>query len=151
LPVNLYGPNDNFDPNFSHVIPALIKKVYDAKETGLDFITVWGTGRATREFLYVKDAAEGIVLALEKYNKPYPINLGAGFEISIQELVETICRQMEFNGRVEWDTSKPDGQPRRSLDVNKAKIEFGFKARTGFDEGLRNTIDWYIKNRQGFN
>jgi GDP-L-fucose synthase len=149
LPVNLYGPDDNFDPDFSHVIPALIKKVFEAKETGESHITVWGTGKATREFLYVQDAAEGIVLASEKYDKPYPVNLGAGFEISIKDLVELICQLMEFKGKLEWDTSKPDGQPRRSLDTSRAKSEFGFEARTGLTEGLRNTIDWYVKSRKG--
>jgi GDP-L-fucose synthase len=149
LPVNLYGPDDNFDPDFSHVIPALIKKVFDAKEKGEDHITVWGTGKATREFLYVKDAAEGIVLASEKYNNPYPVNLGAGFEISIKELVELICQLMEFKGKVEWDASKPDGQPRRCLDTSRARSEFGFVARTALIEGLKDTIDWYVKSRKG--
>jgi GDP-L-fucose synthase len=148
LPVNLYGPRDNFDPEFSHVIPALIKKVYEAKETKSDRINVWGTGKATREFLYVKDAAEGILLALERYNKPYPINLGAGFEISIEVLVKLICELMGFTGEIEWDATKPDGQPRRCLDTHKARLEFGFEAKTGFKEGLRNTIEWYVESRK---
>jgi GDP-L-fucose synthase len=148
LPVNLYGPGDNFDPEYSHVIPALIKKIYDAKEIGDKVIIVWGTGKASREFLYVEDAAKGIVAAMEKYHGPEPVNLGAGFEISIKELVELLCKLMDFNGKVEWDTSKPDGQPRRSLDTSKAQILFGFKAETSFMEGLRNTIEWYAKNRK---
>lgn len=147
LPVNLYGPGDNFDPESSHVIPALIKKVFDAKDKGEKRITVWGTGKATREFLYVEDAAEGIVLATEKYNKPDPVNLGAGFEISIKSLVEMICQLAGFHGKIEWDTSKPDGQPRRRLDTGRAEREFGFKAKTDFGEGLKKTIDWYAANR----
>jgi GDP-L-fucose synthase len=147
LPVNLYGPGDNFDPSSSHVIPALIKKVFDAKDEGKKHIVVWGTGKATREFLYAEDAAEGIVLATEKYNKPEPINLGAGFEISIRQLAELICELTEFEGEIEWDTSKPDGQPRRCLDVSKAKREFGFEAKTTLREGLKKTIEWYAINR----
>jgi len=147
LPVNLYGPADNFDPEYSHVIPALIKKIYDAEQKGEKYITVWGTGKASREFLYVEDAAEGIVLATEQYNSPEPINLGAGFEISIKELVEFISKLMNFNGKIVWDKSKPDGQPRRCLDTNKARIEFGFTAKTGFVEGLKQTIQWYRKVR----
>lgn len=143
LPVNLYGSGDNFNPKSSHVIPALIKKVFDAKGKGERHITVWGTGKPTREFLYVGDAAEGIVLATEKYNKPEPVNLGAGFEISIKSLVELICELAGFNGEIEWDTSKPDGQPRRCLDTSKAKREFGFEAKTDFRDGLRRTIEWY--------
>ena len=142
LPVNLYGPGDNFDPSSSHVIPALIKKCVDAKEK----ITVWGTGKASREFLYVEDAAEGIVLATEKYNKSEPVNLGAGFEITIKDLVEKIVKLTGFKGKIEWDHSKPDGQPRRMLDVSKAKKEFGFTAKTDFDEGLKKAIGWYKKN-----
>ena len=142
LPVNLYGPGDNFDPSSSHVIPALIKKCVDAKEK----ITVWGTGKASREFLYVEDAAEGIILATEKYNKSEPVNLGAGFEITIKDLIGKIARLTEFKGEIEWDHSKPDGQPRRMLDVSKAKKEFGFTAKTNFDEGLKKTIEWYKKN-----
>lgn len=143
LPVNLYGPRDNFSPESSHVIPAIIKKVFDAKESGKDFITVWGTGKATREFLYVEDAATGIILATERYNKPDPVNLGSGFEISIKDLVNLIAELAQFDGEIRWDTSKPDGQPRRCLDISKAKKEFGFKAKTDFREGLKRTIDWY--------
>ena len=135
LPVNLYGPGDNFDPESSHVIPALIKKIFDAKESGEDYITVWGTGKATREFLYVEDAAEGIILATEKYNKSEPVNLGSGFEISIKELVELIAELAGFEGEIRWDTSKPDGQPRRCLDVSRAKEMFGFEAKVGFRGG----------------
>jgi GDP-L-fucose synthase len=145
LPVNLYGPRDNFNPSSSHVIPALIRKVYEAKKEGRNYIEVWGTGKATREFLYVEDAAEGIILATEKYDKPEPVNLGSGFEISIKDLVELICQLMNFKGEIRWDTTKPDGQPRRCLDVSKAEKEFGFRAKTKFEEGLKKTIDWYIK------
>ena len=147
LPVNLYGPGDNFDPASSHVIPALIKKCVDATESGADQIEVWGTGRATREFLYVDDAAEGIVLAAQRYDKADPVNLGAGFEISIRELVETIARLAGFKGRIVWDSSKPDGQPRRCLDTTRAESEFGFRARTKFAEGLANTVRWYLEQR----
>ncbi len=150
LPVNFYGPNDNFDPKSSHVIAALIKKFVDAKETG-GSVTVWGTGKATREFLYIDDAAEGIVLATEKYNKPDPVNIGSGFEISIKDLVYKIAEFTEFKGDILFDSSKPDGQPRRKLDTSKAEREFGFKAKTNFDEGLRKTIDWYIKNQMSKN
>lgn len=143
LPVNLYGPGDNFDPRVSHVIPALIKKCVDAEEMGTPEVTVWGTGRPTREFLYAEDAAEGILLAARKYDKPGPVNLGAGFEISIKELVRLIVKLTGFKGKVVWDRSKPDGQPRRSLDTRKALVEFGFKARTGFEDGLKKTISWY--------
>ena len=143
LPVNLYGPRDNFDPKSSHVIPALIKKVADAKKEGKNFIEVWGTGKATREFLYVEDAAEGIILATEKYDKLEPVNLGSGMEISIKDLVELICRLMNFKGEIKWDTAKPDGQPRRMLDVSKSEKEFGFKAKTDFKKGLKNTIDFF--------
>jgi GDP-L-fucose synthase len=149
MPVNLYGPGDNFDPQSSHVIPALIKKVFDAMERGEDQIVVWGTGRATREFLYVEDAARGIVLAAERYDKSKPINLGAGFEISIKELAELIVELSGFKGRIVWDTSKPDGQPRRSLDTSRARQEFGFAARVPFEEGLRRTIEWYREVRAG--
>ncbi|HUU64032.1 MAG TPA: GDP-L-fucose synthase [Dehalococcoidia bacterium] len=148
LPVNLYGPGDNFDPDSSHVIPALIKKVFDAKDKGERSIVAWGSGKASREFLYVEDAAEGIVLATEKYNKADPINLGAGFEISIKELAGLICELAGFDGEIEWDVSKPDGQPRRCLDTSKAKKEFGFEARTDFRKGLRRTIEWYDKERR---
>ena len=187
LPVNLYGPGDNFDPESSHVIPALIKKIVDAlggkeiayhrfKQLNKPYlidqrdqqdkrdkpnqrdkrdkpdkrdepdspIIVWGTGKATREFLYVEDCAEAIVLATEKYNKPDPVNIGAGFEISIKDLVELIAKLTGFNGKIIWDTSKPDGQPRRMLDTSKAEKEFGFRAQTPFVEGLQKTIDWYL-------
>lgn len=144
LQVNLYGPKDNFDPNSSHVIPALISKIYEAKKSDRDYVEVWGTGKATREFLYVEDAAEGIILAAEKYNKPEPVNLGSGMEISIKDLVEIISKLMDFHGEIRWDASKPDGQPRRLLDVSKAEKEFGFKAKTSFDEGLKKTIEWYM-------
>lgn len=147
LPVNLYGPGDNFNPKSSHVIPALIKKFYDAKINNQSEVIVWGTGKATREFLYVEDCAEAIVLATEKYNKPDPVNIGAGFEISIKDLAEKIKGIIGFDGRIVWDTSKPDGQPRRSLDTKKAEKEFGFKARVKFNEGLKNAIDWYIENK----
>ncbi|MBI5492378.1 MAG: GDP-L-fucose synthase [Deltaproteobacteria bacterium] len=143
LPVNLYGPKDNFDPASSHVIPALIKKCLDAIKEKAPLITVWGTGKATREFLYVDDAAEGIVLATERYEKGDPINLGAGFEIAIKDLVVLIARLTGFKGEIIWDSTKPDGQPRRCLDTAKAQNEFGFKAKTGFEEGLKSTIDWY--------
>ena len=145
LPVNLYGPRDNFDPDSSHVIPALIKKMFDARAEGKKEVVVWGTGKATREFLYVEDAARGIILAAEKYNKPDPVNLGSGFEISIKELVELIAELAGFDGEIRWDTSKPDGQPRRCLDVSKAKEEFRFEAEVGFRVGLERTIEWFKK------
>lgn len=148
LPVNLYGPRDNFDPQSSHVIPALIRKCIDAIESGEDHITCWGTGKVTREFLHAKDCAEGIMLAAEKYDKSDPINLGAGFEISIKDLTEKIADLTGFKGGIEWDSSQPDGQPRRCLDTTRAEREFGFKARINFDRGLRETIDWYRKNRR---
>jgi len=151
LPVNLYGPGDNFDPESSHVIPALIKKFYDAIAEGKDEIVVWGSGKATREFFYVEDCAEAIVLATIKYNKPDPVNIGAGFEISIKDLAEKIKNIIGFKGRIVWDTSKPDGQPRRCLDTTKAFNEFGFKAETDFDEGLKKTIEWYIDYRKAGN
>lgn len=147
LPVNLYGPRDNFDPKSSHVIPALIKKCIDAMTNNDSQITVWGTGKASREFLYVEDAAEAIVLATEKYNKPDPVNIGAGFEISIKDLVGLIVKLTGFQGKIVWDTTKPDGQPRRMLDTSKAEKEFGFKAKTPFEVGLRKTIEWYKKTR----
>lgn len=147
LPVNLYGPADNFDPSSSHVIPALIKKCVDAREAGEDHIEVWGTGKASREFLYVEDAAEGILLATEKYDGPEPVNLGAGFEITIRDLVEKIRELTGFEGELRWDETKPDGQPRRMLDTTRANELFGFIAGTGFEEGLRKTIEWYEKNR----
>lgn len=148
LPVNLYGPGDNFDPESSHVIPALIKKCIEARDSGADFIEVWGTGAASREFLYVEDCAEGILRAAEHYNGPEPVNLGAGMELSIKELVRIIARHTGFEGEIHWDTSKPDGQPRRCLDVSRAEKEFGFKAGTSFDEGLKRTIQWYEANRE---
>jgi GDP-L-fucose synthase len=147
LPVNLYGPRDNFDPKSSHVIPALIKKFVEAVERRDEVVEVWGTGRATREFLYVDDAAEGIALATEHYDGPEPVNLGAGFEISIKDLAESIARLTGFQGRLVWDASKPDGQPRRCLDTQRAERFFGFRARTPFDEGLRRTIEWYRSSR----
>ena len=143
LPVNLYGPGDNFNPQTSHVIPALIKKCFDAMDAGRDYIEVWGTGQATREFLYVEDAAEGIALASERYDKSDPVNLGCNMEISIKGLVELIARLTGFTGEIRWDPSKPDGQPRRRLDVERAKEEFGFTAKVGFEEGLHKTIEWY--------
>lgn len=148
LPVNLYGPGDNFDPKSSHVIPALIKKFYDAKINNIDEVVVWGTGKATREFLYVEDCAETIVLATKKYNKPDPINIGAGFEVSIKDLVYKVKKLIRFRGNIVWDIFKPDGQPRRYLDTKKAEKEFGFKAETNFDDGLRNIIHLYIENRR---
>jgi len=147
LPVNLYGPGDNFDPQSSHVIPALIKKCVDARLQGEEEIVVWGTGEATREFFYVEDAAKAIVLATEKYNKSEPVNIGAGFEISIRDLVKLIVELTGFKGRITWDKSRPDGQPRRMLDTNRAFTEFGFQAQTDFREGLRKTIDWYVRQR----
>ncbi len=143
LPANLYGPGDNFDPKTSHVIPALISKVFGAKERGEQCIVVWGTGKPSREFLYVDDAAEGIVLATEMYNKSDPVNLGVGFEISIRELAELICKLSGFDGKIGWDVSKPDGQPRRMLDTQRAFQEFGFKASTRLEDGLKHTIEWY--------
>ena len=147
LPVNLYGPGDNFDLASSHVIPALIRKCIEAKEQGADEIVAWGDGSPTREFLYVEDAAEGIALATQYYNRSDPVNLGSSFEISIKELTELIARLTGFEGRVRWDTSKPNGQPRRKLDTTRAKEYFGFSARTNFEDGLRKTIDWYLANR----
>jgi GDP-L-fucose synthase len=146
VPVNLYGPGDNFDPASSHVIPALIKKSVDAVAAGSDHIDVWGTGSASREFLYVEDAAEGIVLAAERYDDADPVNLGVGHEISIGDLVGVIARLTGFAGEVRWDASKPDGQPRRALDTSRARERFGFLARTSFADGLRRTIDWYERS-----
>jgi len=148
LPANLYGPGDNFDLESSHVIPALIRKCVEAKERGDDHITVWGTGKPTREFLYAEDAAEGILLATERYNESEPANLGSGMEISIKELVYLIARLTGFEGDVIWDTSKPDGQPRRCLDTTKAERLFGFRAKTPLEEGLQRTIQWYMENRR---
>ena len=147
LPVNLYGPRDSFDPGNSHVIPALIRKLVEAVERGDDAVEVWGTGRATREFLYVDDAAEGIVRATELYDGPEPVNLGAGFEISIRDLAERIARLTGFTGRLVWNASQPDGQPRRCLDTSRAAAYFGFRATTPFEDGLRRTIDWYRSHR----
>ena len=146
LPVNLYGPRDNFDPENSHVIPAIIKKCVDAKRRGDNKIVAWGTGEASREFLYVEDAAEGIILAAERYNKPDPVNLGSGEEIRIKDLVYLIKELVGFEGDIEWDTTKPDGQPRRLLDTTRAQREFGFKAKVSLREGLRKTIDWYLQS-----
>jgi GDP-L-fucose synthase len=148
LPVNLYGPGDNFDPRSSHVIPALIRKCMEAQEQNADQIMVWGDGSPTREFIYVTDAARGIALATECYNESLPVNLGSGFEISIKDLAEKIARMTGFTGELVWDTSKPNGQPRRALDTSRAKEKFGFVAQTDFDEGLQQTIDWYRANRK---
>jgi GDP-L-fucose synthase len=147
LPVNLYGPRDNFDPSSSHVIPALIKKCLDAVDAGIQEIVVWGDGSPTREFLFVEDCAEAILLAAERYNKPDPVNVGAGVEISIKDLVELISRLTGFHGRIVWDVSKPNGQPRRCLDVSRAEREFGWRANTAFEQGLQQTIDWYRAHR----
>ncbi|MDD5070942.1 MAG: GDP-L-fucose synthase [Candidatus Omnitrophica bacterium] len=147
FPVNLYGPGDNFNENSSHVIPAIIKKCVDAIDQGKEKIVVWGSGKATREFLYVKDCAEGILRATEKYNESNPVNIGAGFEISIKELVESIAELTGFKGQIVWDETKPDGQPRRCLNTEKAFSLFGFKAETLFLEGLKETIQWYKKNK----
>ena len=147
LPVNLYGPRDNFNPGSSHVIPALIKKCAEAVKSGAKEVTVWGTGKATREFLYVEDCADAILLASEKYDSPEPVNIGAGFEISIKDLAELIARLTGFKGKLVWDSSQPDGQPRRMLDTTRAAKEFGFKAATGFEEGLKKTIEWYSRQR----
>ena len=147
LPVNLYGPGDNFDPRSSHVIPALIKKCVDAVESGADHIDVWGTGSASREFLYVDDAAEGIVLAAERYDGPEPVNLGTGQEITIRELVELIAELTGFTGEIRWDPTKPDGQPRRALDTSRARERFSFVAGMPWGEGLRRTFDWYESRR----
>jgi GDP-L-fucose synthase len=146
LPVNLYGPRDNFDLESSHVIPALIRRCVEAVRSGADRIVCWGTGSATREFLHAEDCAEGLLLASEHYNKSDAVNLGAGFEISIKDLTEKICDLTGFRGRIVWDASKPDGQPRRCLDTTKAEKEFGFRAKISFDEGLRQTIEWYKQN-----
>jgi len=147
MPTNLYGPRDKFNPAVSHVIPALIKKAVDAKESGADHIEVWGTGSASREFLFVDDAAEGIVLAAERYDDPEPVNLGADRELPIRELVGIIVELVGFDGEIRWDETKPDGQPRRGVDATRAHEAFGFKATTGFEDGLRATIDWYLANR----
>ena len=149
LPVNLYGPGDNFDPSSSHVIPALIKKCVDAIEAGADYIECWGTGKVSREFIYAADAAEGILLATEHYNGAEPVNIGAGFEITIKDLAEKIAELTGFEGELRWDSSKPDGQPRRCLDTSRAKEYFGFEAKTDFDEGLKATIKWYREQPAG--
>ncbi|NRA02457.1 MAG: GDP-L-fucose synthase [Myxococcales bacterium] len=146
LPVNLYGPGDNFDPESSHVIPALIRKFVEARESGAESVDAWGTGSASREFLFVEDAARGIVLATERYKRSEPVNLGTGREITIRELAEKIRDLAGFEGGIRWDASQPDGQPRRCLDVQRA-LEFGFRAETGFDEGLQRTVDWYLAHR----
>jgi len=150
LPLNLYGPRDNFDPKSSHVIPALIRKFMEAKDRGEEEVVCWGTGKPTRGFLYVEDAAEGILLATEKYNKSDPVNLGTDLEISIKDLAELIAKLTGFKGRITWDTSKPDGQPRRRLDTTRAEREFGFRAKMDFEEGMKRTIEWYKENRERF-
>ena len=144
LPVNLYGPGDNFNPKTSHVVPALIKKFYDAKMQNCPEVVIWGTGKATREFLYIEDCAEGIVSATELYDKSDPVNLGTGIEVPIKDLVEMIKKQIGYKGNIVWDSSKPDGAPRRCLDVTRAKKEFGFEAKTNFNEGLKKAIAWYV-------
>jgi GDP-L-fucose synthase len=148
LPVNLYGPGDNFDPSSSHVIPALIKKCVEAMDRKEAHITAWGTGQASREFLYVEDAARAIILATEKYDKPEPVNIGSAMEITIKDLLTLIVQLTGFRGEIIWDSAKPDGQPRRSLDTHRAREEFGFQAQTDFQTGLRQTIDWYLAHRR---
>lgn len=148
LPVNLYGPEDNFDPSSSHVIPALIRKVYEAKQRGDAYLPVWGDGSPTREFLYSEDAARGIVMATQFYSDSEPVNLGTGVEISIRDLVELICELMEFEGELVWETDKPNGQPRRCLDIDRAEKSFGFKAQVDFRQGLKNTIEWYAAHAE---
>jgi GDP-L-fucose synthase len=148
LPVNLYGPGDNFDLGSSHVIPALIRKMSEARDNDLKELTLWGTGTPSREFLFVRDCAEGIVLAAERYDKPEPVNLGVGMEIKISDLASLIRDLVGFRGEIRWDSSKPDGQPRRSLDTTRAEREFGFRASTNFEAGLRETVEWYQKNLQ---
>ncbi|MBZ8182956.1 GDP-L-fucose synthase family protein [Oscillatoria salina] len=148
LPVNLYGPEDNFDPRSSHVIPALIRKVHEAQQRGDKTLPVWGDGSPTREFLYSTDAARGIVMATKAYNESEPVNLGTNYEISIKDLVETICELMDFPGEIVWETDKPNGQPRRCLDTQRAKEKFGFTAETEFKQGLKNTIDWYRQHAE---
>lgn len=148
LPVNLYGPGDNFDPRSSHVIPALIRKVHEAQQQGLTKLPVWGDGSPTREFLYVDDAARGIVVATQKYSDPDPVNLGTGEEISIRDLIVLLCDLMEFKGEIVWETDQPNGQPRRCLDTQRAQERFGFTAEVSFEQGLKNTIDWYRQNAQ---
>jgi len=152
LPLNLYGPRDNFNPKSSHVIPALIRKFIEAIEEGKEEVVVWGTGKPTRGFLYVEDAAEGVLLATEKYNKSDPVNLGTDLEISIRDLAELISKLVGFKRKIKWDTSKPDGQPRRRLNTSRAEREFDFKAKIDFEEGLKRTIEWYrnIRNKEYF-
>jgi GDP-L-fucose synthase len=149
LPVNLYGPGDNFDPESSHVIPALIRKLVDARDAGAPAVEIWGTGRASREFLYVDDAARGILLATERYDDPEPVNLGSGEEITIADLAQLIAELTGYDGELRWDTRKPDGQPRRQLDTSRARERFGFEAEVGFKEGLRRTIDWWEQEGRG--
>jgi GDP-L-fucose synthase len=148
LPVNLYGPRENFDLNTSHVIPALIRKCVEAKDRGDNEIVLWGDGSPTREFLYVEDAAEATIAAAERYDGPTPVNIGSGEEVSIRDLANKIASATGFSGRISWDTAKPNGQPRRCLDVSRAEREFGFRAHTRFDEGLKKTIEWYLGNRR---
>lgn len=147
LPVNLYGPGDDFDPASSHVIPALIRKCVEARESGASSVTCWGTGEATREFLFVEDCADAIIAATERYDDGEPVNIGTGSEISIRDLAEKIRQLTRFEGRLEWDATHPDGQPRRSLDTQRAERDFGFRAATTFDEGLRRTVQWFEENR----
>ena len=147
LPANMYGPHDHFDLENSHVVPALIRKFLEAKSAGAPTVTLWGTGAASRDFFYVEDAAEGILLAAEKYNKEDPINLGTGQEVQIKQLAEIIQKLTGYSGRIIWDSSRPDGQPRRLLDVSRSAKEFQFKSRTSLDEGLRKTIDWYVTQK----
>jgi GDP-L-fucose synthase len=147
IPVNMYGPGDSFDPDDSHVIPALIKKFYEAKMANFPGVGCWGTGNAFREFLYVEDCADAIILAMENYNGSDPVNIGTGKTTSIKDLVTIIAKLMEYNGKIIWDTSKPDGQPLRQLDTTRAKERFGFEAKTSLEDGLKKTIDWYKKER----
>ena len=147
LPVNLYGPGDNFDLESSHVIPALVRKFTNALQSGEKQVVIWGTGKASREFLYVEDAAEGIIAATEKYDKPAPVNLGSGREVTIKELVDLIAKLTKFEGQIIWDASRPDGQPRRCLDTTRAKNEFDFEAKMRLEEGLSKTIDWYTSEK----
>jgi GDP-L-fucose synthase len=147
VPTNLYGPRDNFDLHTSHVIPAIIRKCVEAKERGDDHMVAWGTGSATREFLYVEDAVEGMLLAAERYDDPAPVNLGSGMEISMKELIHLIAELTGFEGEIRWDATKPDGQPRRALDSSRAKERFGFQAQTDFRQGLQRTINWYVEHR----
>jgi nucleoside-diphosphate-sugar epimerase len=147
IPTNLYGPKDNFDPKTSHVIPALIRKIIEAKKENLDYVNIWGTGEATRDFLYVKDATDGIIKAIERYNKILPVNLGSGNEISIKDLTQKIMKLVSYEGEIKFDPTKPEGQPRRCLDISRAKKEFGFIAKTKIEEGLKETIEWFQENK----